>query len=78
MLCINIFLKNYSKMKKILISFLFVSVYSFAQDYNTLSVGVSTGSVTEMGNIKSEGYSPLFSFDLSVISPDCTRSKIKK
>jgi len=52
-------------MKKILISFLFVSVYSFAQDYNTLSVGVSTGSVTEMGNIKSEGYSPLFSFDLS-------------
>ena len=54
-------------MKKLFISLLLLllSNFSFAQDYNTMSVGLSTGSVTEMGKIKSEGYNPVFALDLS-------------
>tara|TARA_B110000444_G_scaffold209361_1_gene204170 strand:- start:62 stop:1399 length:1338 start_codon:yes stop_codon:yes gene_type:complete len=52
-------------MKKILISLLLISSYSFAQEYNTLSIGASTGFLSEMGDMKSEGYNPVFSIDLA-------------
>ena len=51
--------------KKFLISILFISIISYGQDrYNTLSIGLSSGFVSEMGSI--HGYSlPVFNLDVS-------------
>ena len=51
--------------KKLLTSILFISIFSYGQDsYNTLSVGFSSGFVSEMGSI--QGYSfPTFNLDVA-------------
>ena len=52
-------------MKNLLVTILFISTFLYGQDkYNTLSVGLSSGIISEMGSI--EGYSiPVFNFDVS-------------
>ncbi|MBF26180.1 MAG: hypothetical protein CMP49_06715 [Flavobacteriales bacterium] len=52
-------------MRNLLVIFLFITSFLFAQDnYNTVSVGLSTGLISEMGSI--EGYSvPVFNLDVS-------------
>jgi len=52
-------------MKKIFISLLLISSFVIAQDYNTISIGASTGFLSEMGDMKSEGYNPIFSLDIA-------------
>jgi len=51
--------------KKISILILFISIFSYSQEkYNTLSLGVSSGFISEMGSI--QGYSlPVFNIDVT-------------